>query len=41
KPEKAIVMHGERYQSLSFAMAIWKNLKIPAYVPVKGTILPI
>ncbi|CAB3289601.1 RNA-metabolising metallo-beta-lactamase [Methanocaldococcus lauensis] len=41
KPEKAIVMHGERYQSLSFAMTIWKTLKIPTYVPVKGTILPI
>ncbi len=41
KPEKAIVMHGERYQSLSFAMTIWKTLKIPTFVPVKGTILPI
>ncbi|WP_456419745.1 MBL fold metallo-hydrolase RNA specificity domain-containing protein [Methanocaldococcus infernus] len=41
KPEKAIVMHGERYQSLAFAMTIWKNLKIPAYVPIKGTILPV
>ncbi|ENN96356.1 putative mRNA 3'-end processing factor 3 [Methanocaldococcus villosus KIN24-T80] len=41
KPEKAIVMHGERYQSLSFAMTIWKTLKIPAYVPVEGTVIPL
>ncbi len=41
KPEKAIVMHGERYQALSFAMTIWKNLKIPTYVPVRNTILPL
>lgn len=40
-PKKAIVMHGERYQAHSFAMTIWKNLKIPTYVPVRNTILPI
>jgi predicted metal-dependent RNase len=41
KPKKVFVMHGERYQSLSFAMTIWKNFKIPAIAPTAGSVLPL
>ncbi|EHP84014.1 MBL fold metallo-hydrolase [Methanotorris formicicus] len=40
-PKKAFVVHGERYQALSFAMTIWKSLKIPTFAPVNGSILPL
>jgi predicted metal-dependent RNase len=41
QPDKAIVMHGERYQALSLAMTIWKTLKIPALAPSIGSVLPL
>ncbi|MBB6401237.1 putative metal-dependent RNase [Methanococcus maripaludis] len=41
QPDKAIVMHGERYQALSLAMTIWKTLKIPAIAPSIGSVLPL
>lgn len=41
KPNKVFVIHGERYQSLSLAMTIWKNFKIPAIAPIVGSVMPL
>ncbi|MBW9221494.1 MBL fold metallo-hydrolase [Methanothermococcus sp. SCGC AD-155-C09] len=41
KPKKVFVVHGEKYQSLSLAMTIWKTLKIPTIAPTVGSILPL
>ncbi len=41
KPKKVFVMHGERYQSLSLAMTIWKNFKVPTIAPTVGSVMPL
>ncbi|HIP84907.1 MAG TPA: MBL fold metallo-hydrolase [Methanothermococcus okinawensis] len=40
-PNKVFVVHGERYQSLSLAMTIWKSLKVPTFAPPVGSVLPL